>query len=249
MRSVAYAIEICRTRGIGALLRSVARYPVKMVYASLFALCRGGWAPREGGEKALDFTFNGCCGLLWPLQRRSEIARFITVIDALRPHAMLEIGTANGATLFLLARAAADDARVISIDLPGGAFGGGYPAWRIPFYRALARRGQSIRLIRADSHAPAALAKLRGILAGAMLDALFIDGDHTYEGVRQDFAMYAPLVRRGGVIGFHDIAPNPGERGSGVHRFWEEIRVRYRHEEYIDNPAQRGFGIGVLYVD
>jgi hypothetical protein len=31
-----------------------------------------------------------------------------------------------------------------------------------------------------------------------MVDFLFIDGDHTYEGVKKDFEMYSPLVRREG---------------------------------------------------
>jgi len=42
-------------------------------------------------------------------------------------------------------------------------------------------------------------------------DFLFIDGDHTYEGVEGDFEMYSPLVRRGGIIAFHDIVPGPPE--------------------------------------
>ena len=35
-----------------------------------------------------------------------------------------------------------------------------------------------------------------------MLDLLFIDGDHSYEGVRQDYKMYSKLVRDGGLIAF-----------------------------------------------
>jgi predicted O-methyltransferase YrrM len=41
------------------------------------------------------------------------------------------------------------------------------------------------------------------------LDFLFIDGDHTYKGVKEDFEMYSPLVRKGGVIAFHDITKHP----------------------------------------
>jgi predicted O-methyltransferase YrrM len=41
------------------------------------------------------------------------------------------------------------------------------------------------------------------------LDFLFIDGDHTYEGVKQDFEMYTPLVRKGGLVAMHDIVPPP----------------------------------------
>jgi hypothetical protein len=42
------------------------------------------------------------------------------------------------------------------------------------------------------------------ILAGRGVDHLFIDGAHEYNAVRADFLSYAPFVRSGGIIGFHD---------------------------------------------
>ncbi|CAN2046944.1 hypothetical protein GMMP1_370018 [Candidatus Magnetomoraceae bacterium gMMP-1] len=36
------------------------------------------------------------------------------------------------------------------------------------------------------------------------VDFLFIDGDHTYWGVRSDYFTYAPLVRPGGIVALHD---------------------------------------------
>lgn len=36
------------------------------------------------------------------------------------------------------------------------------------------------------------------------LDALFIDGDHLYEGVKSDFDKFSPFVKKGGIIIFHD---------------------------------------------
>jgi predicted O-methyltransferase YrrM len=37
------------------------------------------------------------------------------------------------------------------------------------------------------------------------LDALFIDGDHLVESVKQDFELYKGLVRKGGFVLFHDV--------------------------------------------
>jgi predicted O-methyltransferase YrrM len=56
----------------------------------------------------------------------------------------------------------------------------------------------------------------------AQLDVLFIDGDHTYEGVKADLANYAPMVKSGGRIILHDVcsAYDPG--------------VRKAFDEYID---------------
>lgn len=36
------------------------------------------------------------------------------------------------------------------------------------------------------------------------LDFVFVDGDHSYEGVKKDFETYAPKLKRGGIIALHD---------------------------------------------
>ncbi len=81
-------------------------------------------------------------------------------------------------------------------------------------------------------------------LNGRKLDLLFVDGDHSYTGVRADFEVYAPFVRPGGVVAFHDIAvqPLPNE----VARFWDEIKPRYRHKEILHSRAKDAMGIGVI---
>ena len=83
-------------------------------------------------------------------------------------------------------------------------------------------------------------------LAGRQIDFLFIDGDHTYDGVKQDFEMYAPLVRPGGIVGFHDIAHHRPEANCQVDEFWSEIKENYEHKEFLADPDQRWAGIGVL---
>lgn len=47
------------------------------------------------------------------------------------------------------------------------------------------------------------------------LDILFLDGDHQYEAVKQDYALFFPFVRKSGLIIFHDtnhpFFPGPGK--------------------------------------
>jgi predicted O-methyltransferase YrrM len=86
------------------------------------------------------------------------------------------------------------------------------------------------------------------ILDGEKLDYLFIDGDHTYAGVKRDFEMYSPLVRSGGQVAFHDIAEHTREPSCEVDKFWNEIKQHYRHREMIENPKQGWAGIGVLFL-
>ena len=173
----------------------------------------------------------------------------MSILEKVRPKYVLEIGTAQGGTLLLWVQVATDDALIISIDLPGGPFGGGYPLLKRLTYRSFRRNKQRIVLIRADSHHKDTLKKVRNILGGAKLDFLFVDGDHSYEGVKKDFEMYSSLVRRGGIIAFHDIVPGSSELVGGVPRFWREVKEKYRFREIVKSWSQGGFGIGVVYWD
>jgi predicted O-methyltransferase YrrM len=167
-------------------------------------------------------------------------------VDSLKPQVLLEIGTQCGGTLFLFTRVAAEDATVISIDLPEGKFGGGYPAWKSRLFKSFVISDQKVNLIRADSHMLETLDEAKRVLGGRPVDFLFIDGDHTYEGVRKDFEMYSPLVRKGGIIAFHDICPGPTEEVGGVPDFWQEVSAKQARKSIVKDHCQGGYGIGVL---
>ncbi len=184
-------------------------------------------------------------GFLNPLQVKSEAIRFLEAAEKLKPRYILEIGTAQGGNFFLLARSAVRDATLISLDLPGGPLGGGYSQWKTHVYRRLTLPGQKSFFLRADSHAPASLGEVKRILKGNALDLLFIDGDHSYEGVKQDYLMYAPLVRQGGLIAFHDIIPNVVPECT-VDRFWNELSQQVPVEEFVEDRNQGRMGIGVV---
>jgi hypothetical protein len=64
---------------------------------------------------------------------------------------MVELGTADGGTLFVFAALAHPAATIVSIDFPGGPYGGGYPRWKEPLYRSLAHDDQQIYVLRGDS--------------------------------------------------------------------------------------------------
>ncbi len=240
------ALRILRSNGPGFFLRFLGSRVVTT--ASLWRRLRRLPPSADFGEM-ISLMVDRPLGPGQPvfaMQRPAEIAAFLSRMAALRPRVVVEIGTASGGTLFLLARAAAPDALLVSLDLPGGSFGGGYQAWRKPLYRSFARDGQRIVLLRGDSHDPAMAARLRRALAGRPVDVLFIDGDHRYEGVKADFEAYSPLVRPGGLVAFHDIVPDPGQEGMEVNRFWREISARLPSAELVERPDQQGYGIGVL---
>lgn len=179
-----------------------------------------------------------------PSQIREEIIQLMILVAGLRPRVVLEIGTDLGGTLYLFSKVTTPNATIISVDLPRG-----YPDWKIPLYKAFTRSNQKIHLIRGNSHDQLTLWKVKEVIDGYMVDFLFIDGDHSYEGVKRDFEMYAPLVRSGGIMAFHDIVPGPLESVGDMPKFWNEIKHNYiSYMEIVKSWEQEGCGIGVIFL-
>lgn len=200
---------------------------------------------------AVPFVYHGkgFFKTIEPRQNPEEIESLYKAVLELSPRRILEIGTARGGSLYLWVQAASEDATIVSIDLPGGKFGGAYPACRIPFYQSFARSGQTLRLLRQDSHQAETQAEVSKIFCDKPIDFAFIDGDHTYEGVKADFQDYGHLIRPGGLIGFHDILPRPDLPEIQVNRFWKELRDKYDCEELIGSEwSGRKIGIGLIHV-
>ncbi len=196
-------------------------------------------------DKMLDFTQTFFFGLIRTLQIRYELLELLKILKKEKPKLILEIGTAFGGTLFLFTRIASNDAQIISVDLPGGNFGGGYIRARMKLYTEFAINNQEIHLIRKNSHKKETLEKIKDILAGNKLDFLFIDGDHTYKGVKRDFKLYSPLVKKDGIIALHDIVKSE-IKGCEVSIFWDEIKSKYNIIEIVEEKNQNWAGIGVI---
>ncbi|MBI3511417.1 MAG: class I SAM-dependent methyltransferase [Bacteroidetes bacterium] len=196
-------------------------------------------------ERVIDFLFSKQGELIRPWQFREEMEQLAALIEEIKPAVAVEIGTANGGTLFMTARLSAPDAILVSIDLPEGPYGGGYPESKVLVYRSFSCNEQKIELVRDDSHTEKTFEGLKKNLDGKKIDYLFIDGDHSYDGVKKDFEMYSALVRPGGWVAFHDIVVHPDET-TNVYKFWAEIKKNYEHREFVKDWNQKRFGIGVL---
>jgi len=178
------------------------------------------------------------------MQKPQEIHWLFELIRAARPRVVLEIGLYHGGTFFLWSRAAAPNAHLLAIDTrPVGRLG----AWS-PFClvrRSFAVGSQRVTLLMdSDSHSESTLRRVMALLDGRPVDFLFIDGDHSHDGVWQDFNMYSPLVAPGGLVAFHDVSLNPLEWTKGVAQFWREFTIDHETEERVAND-EPGFGIGV----
>ena len=179
------------------------------------------------------------------VQIPGEIKGAIDYMNSEAPLRVCEIGTEHGGTNLLLSQALPSVQMMVGIDL--------YIKHK-PQLRLLHRPSQQIVLIDASSYTPRTVKHVERILDGQKLDVLFIDGDHRYEGVKQDFLMYRHLVREEGFILFHDIVQDHHTRfgtqtqgySGGVPLLWQRLKQLYPHREFVEDPNQDGLGIGVL---
>ncbi len=250
---ISQAIKVIREEGIRAFLKKASVYIFDVFKEALvlpYALLKiKNLSQNCSVNELCSLAFNGLGGVIKPSQVYSEISELLKILDSMALKAILEVGTERGGTLFLFSRVASKHAVIISIDLPGGDFGGGYPIWRKFLYKSFASASQKIHLLRADSHAEETLEAVKAILNGREIDFLFIDGDHTYAGVKKDFEMYRPLVKKNGTVAFHDIVPGPQELVGGVPELWKEVKESYHSKEIVKDWKQVGYGIGLLLLE
>lgn len=175
------------------------------------------------------------------MQKRSEIIALAKAVAALKPKIIVEIGTARGGTLLIWSSLASQ--KVLSCDLV-------HRAAQKSLFQALPPPGSSCRveLLTGNSHESSFKQRVAQALNGQQADFLFIDGDHTETGVAQDYNDYKEFVRPGGIIAFHDIIENQPLPGNQVYHFWKKLKQGRAVEEFINDPAQCGFGIGITRV-
>ena len=73
---------------------------------------------------------------------------------------------------------------------------------------------------------------------------IYIDGDHSYEGVKLDYNLFCPKLDQYGFMSFHDITEHGYlDKGLfGVWKFWNEIKK----EHSIMFPLPNSTGLGII---
>lgn len=183
-----------------------------------------------------------------PLQEPDELVALADLLRNKGVRSYLEIGVRYGGSFeAILTRL--DRPRGVAIDFPGGSFGDKYSVpILLSTIKRLQRNGVDIPdYIFGPSSAPEVVARAK---AHGPYDAVMIDGDHSYEAVKRDFELYAPLGR---IVILHDIAaPDHVASRDGhkveVPRFWNEIKDQYPHRVEICAPNTL-MGIGVIFRD
>ena len=175
-------------------------------------------------------------------QRPKELAAFIDLLVARGVRTYLEIGARYGQTFEAVGNALTSPSVLVAVDVPGSLWGR-EDSW--PVLEAVAERlrakGHAVYLINGDSQLPATADRVRAIQD--TFDAVLIDGDHRYQGVKSDWETYGPNAS---LVAFHDIKPRPTNVRIEVPRLWDVLVTQYHHIEIVD-PDEPGMGIGCLF--
>ena len=203
---------------------------------------------KYGSKFNVPFQFQGRrhFSTIGPSQVMKEITKLYELIKSENPKTVLEIGTDKGGTLYLWCQAAAEDATILSIDLSSRSR---YSPQRRELYaKFIKSTSQKLHFLPFSSHDPSTVDKATALFGGKQIDYLFIDGDHTYEGVKSDYYMFNDMVKKGGLIAFHDI--KTVREDCGVRELWEEVTKEMNkadYWEYAENDyGPLGAGIGVI---
>ncbi len=179
-------------------------------------------------------------------QHRHELQWLISQVNKINHEVIVEIGVERGGTTSLWRRVF-DYELMVGIDIAD-------------HKQEIKFDGIKNKFILGSSVLKETKDKLIKELNGKEIDFLFIDGSHNYFDVKNDYYMYKDLVRKDGLIFFHDIWMhtsdlnvkldyNDGWDGS-VARFWREIIA----DASIKSDSYHGkdmfnIGMGLIYSE
>lgn len=156
--------------------------------------------------------------------------------DVAKPRYTVEIGTDKGGMAYVLNAATTE--KMVAVDVARNV-------------KADVNDLNILYVIKNSQYPETAIHVMEAL--GNPIDFLFIDGDHSEEGVNADYRIWRPRVRSGGWIGFHDIR---NTSCPGVRRLWDSIegekleiiQTQY-HNDVHGYAGQIGCGgIGVVKV-
>lgn len=150
--------------------------------------------------------------LLWQLGlAKSETQTTEAERDCLARHAsgkkmLAEIGVYHGVTTCRLRKAMDPGGILVAID-PYPKQRLGFSAQRVVAHGEVSKiKGGNVKWMRKTG---AEAAKELIASSSAQFDFVFIDGDHSWEGLQADWEGWSKLIAPGGVIGLHDSRSSP----------------------------------------
>lgn len=177
-------------------------------------------------------------------QDEFELRSLIALMQQRDVRSYLEIGARHGDTFYEVMTSLPAGSFGLAMDLPGGLWGTSKSLASLrEAMQELEAMGYRIVLSLGDSKLEDSIDTA---MAFAPYDAVLIDGDHLYEGVKADWLNYGSL---GKMVAFHDIVgAGQAEKVHGnpveVPRLWQEIKTSgVEVVEFIAPGSKMGIGV------
>ncbi len=172
-------------------------------------------------------------------QDPAELAQFLALVKSLNVRRYLEIGCRNGDTFDAVMRTIGPGGGFgLAIDIPENADAKAKLRGTV---NDLNRDGMRCEVIFGNSQV--SIVRQRAASYGPF-DLILIDADHTYQGVKKDFEAYGNMAP---IVALHDVAAPRGHMSDGkpndVGVFWNEIKGRFKYDEFVTPGANMGFGV------
>ena len=182
----------------------------------------------------------GFSGHRWP-QYQEEIQAFIQLLKDEGCTSYLEIGCRYGDTWHAVGMALPKGSKLVGVDLPGTRSGIIHSHRDSGIYleraaKDLCKHGRNSHVIIGNSHDQRTIKKAAAL---APFDAVFIDGDHTPKGVREDLANYGPMAR---IIALHDIH-GQGNNTRHMMAIFKEFAEGKKSMKFVHDGLRRGIGV------
>lgn len=182
------------------------------------------------------------------LQDQQELEAILLLYQKLRPRRVLEIGSLYGGTLWHWIQKANPGTVIVSVDkIPDGKDHKAsvvlekqklWAGW------AETARVELVQIIGNSND----IEIVRSVQEFLPFDFIFVDGGHDYKTVNTDYQLYYPMLNKGGLMAFHDIAtPDENTYHIDVGRWWREMIAAKMFDgkvmESITCPGKWGIGI------
>jgi predicted O-methyltransferase YrrM len=156
----------------------------------------------------------------------TEDERVCLTAHAAGKRCLVEVGVWHGVTTRTLRAVMAPHGILYAVDpYPAGRLGFSVQRWIARSEVSRVANGQ-VEWVRASG--TEAAKRLAEEVAGK-IDFIFIDGDHSYDGIKGDWEAWSGLVAPGGLIGLHDSRATPARPidDAGSARYTREVILHH----------------------
>lgn len=160
------------------------------------------------------------------LQVPEEMEFMCEFVEWKKPKVILEIGACYGASMMLWCHFAKPKL-AISLDIRTASCGRADVNYtkRSEMFAKL-----KVKEVVGSSHDAEPYDQVVKLLGKRKIDMLVIDGDHTFDGVFQDYLIYKPLVSPTGMIMFHDALRSKyhDDLDCKASYVWEQLKAKLK---------------------